>query len=338
MKVGIIGCGGMGKVHAAALAALRNTLDIDVVALADEDPERRRQAGSFWPGAVPYAGGESLLEHPGLDAVHICVPTYLHRQYAVAAMRQGLHVFIEKPVCLTSQDEKDLLEAQEQTGVKVMVGQVVRFFPEYVFLKEVYDSGRYGVLKSLVMHRLSPRPVWGWQDWFEAPEKSGTVFFDLHIHDADFARYLLGEPDSVRVEGCLGGSDQPVQQVTTYDYGRDLLVVAEGNWDNTAAFPFQMGFRANFEDATLVFDSTRQPSLAVYSADGTEYPLADKAPQGSEVTEGVNVDTIGPYITEIETFARSVLEDTPIHQCTLEDAIESVRLVRKEMETLERNL
>ena len=175
-----------------------------------------------------YTDGDGVLEHPGLEAVHICVPTNLHTRYALKAMAQKLAVLLEKPVCLTPEEEAALLQAQGEHQAAVMVGHVVRFFEEYLFLESAVREQRYGPLESLVMHRLSPKPAWGWNNWFEDPAQSGTVLWDLHIHDADFIRYLLGEPKAVRVEGCEGQRGQPVQVVATYDYGTDLLVQAEG--------------------------------------------------------------------------------------------------------------
>lgn len=333
MRIGMIGCGGMGKVHSTALAILSRELDIQVCALADKEAAQLEVVAKQWPEAAAYQDGDGVLNHPGLDAVHICVPTYLHRRYALGALERGLAVFVEKPVCLTPEEEDQLLNAQARYKGNVMVGQVVRFFEEYVYLKDAVDSGRFGRLESLLLYRLSPKPVWGWNNWFEDPDKSGTVFFDLHIHDADFIRYLLGEPQAVRVEGCEGSRNQPVQIVTTYDYGSDLLVMAEGNWDNADSCPFRMGYRANFEKATLLFDSRQNPSLTLYLRDGqAEHPLHTRPKEDDSAAKGINVDTILPYYREIEYFYKRLKFGKAIEQCTLRDAIESVRLVRKEME------
>ena len=112
MKVGLIGCGGMGTTHNLALKALSSQMDVEVTALADCRQEFLKKAAVQWPNARLYETGMELLETETLDSVHICLPSYLHTDHAVAAMDRGFHVFIEKPVCLTEVEAQRLLEAK----------------------------------------------------------------------------------------------------------------------------------------------------------------------------------------------------------------------------------
>src|SRR5699024_371217 len=112
-----------------------------VVALADCRKEFLDKAAGYFPEARTYTYGMDLIAGEQLDIVHICLPSYLHADYAVAAMEKGMNVLVEKPVCLTKEDCEKLLEAEKRTGVKVMVGQVVRSFDEYRYLKDAYDTG-----------------------------------------------------------------------------------------------------------------------------------------------------------------------------------------------------
>ena len=140
MKIGLIGCGGMGTTHNLSLKALSGKMDVEVTALADCRQEFLERAAKQWPQAKTYVTGKELLEKEELDAVHICLPSYLHAEHAIMAMEKGMHVFCEKPVCLTAEDGRRLLEVQKKTGVSVMVGQVVRSFDEYRYLKDVYEN------------------------------------------------------------------------------------------------------------------------------------------------------------------------------------------------------
>ena len=191
MKVGVIGCGGMGTTHYLSLKVLSSQMDVEVVALADCREEFLQKAAAEFPEARTYTYGMELIERETLDAVHICLPSYLHTEHAVAAMKKGMNVLVEKPVCLTREEGELLLETQKETGVKVMVGQVVRAFDEYRYLKEVYDNKTLGKLKSIVMQRVSGNVRWGFEGWFHDEKKSGSVVLDLHIHDLDFLRYML---------------------------------------------------------------------------------------------------------------------------------------------------
>ena len=99
MKIGLIGCGGMGTTHNLSLKALSGKMDVEVTALADCRQEFLERAAKQWPQAKTYVTGRELLENEELDAVHICLTSYLHAEHAVLAMEKGMHVFCEKPVC-----------------------------------------------------------------------------------------------------------------------------------------------------------------------------------------------------------------------------------------------
>ncbi|MDY2651048.1 MAG: Gfo/Idh/MocA family oxidoreductase, partial [Eisenbergiella porci] len=252
MKIGLIGCGGMGTTHNLSLKALSGKMDVEVTALADCRQEFLERAAKQWPQAKTYVTGRELLENEELDAVHICLPSYLHAEHAVLAMEKGMHVFCEKPVCLTAEEGRRLLEVQKKTGVSVMVGQVVRSFDEYRYLKDVYDNKTYGKLKSIVMQRISGDTKWGFEDWFHDEKKSGSVILDLHIHDLDFLRYMLGEPDSFEVKATAFDSGMVNQVLVSYQFG-DVFATAEGIWDVCTQLPFDPSFRACFEEATVIF-------------------------------------------------------------------------------------
>ncbi|MGL6217268.1 MAG: Gfo/Idh/MocA family protein, partial [Lacrimispora sphenoides] len=114
MNVGLIGCGGMGTTHNLSLKALSAKMDVEVTALADCRPEFLKKASIQWPNARLYQTGMDLLEAETLDSVHICLPSYLHTEHALAAMDKGMNVFIEKPVCLREEEAERLLESQSR--------------------------------------------------------------------------------------------------------------------------------------------------------------------------------------------------------------------------------
>lgn len=128
MKVGIIGCGGMGTTHYLSLKALSGKMDLEVVAIADCREEFLKKAAAYFPNARTYSYGMDMIEKEELDIVHICLPSYLHASHVVAAMEKKMNVFVEKPMCLTEKDTELILETEKRTGVKAMVGQVVRSF------------------------------------------------------------------------------------------------------------------------------------------------------------------------------------------------------------------
>ena len=122
--------------------------------------------------------------------------TFLHTKFALAAMKKGIHVLCEKPVSMEVGDVDLLYRTAEENHVKFMVAQCIRFWPEYVLLKEIYDTGRYGKLLSGEMERLGCYPKWSWDGWMMDEPRSGFVPFDLHIHDLDFVVYAFGAPSN----------------------------------------------------------------------------------------------------------------------------------------------
>ena len=141
IKIGLVGAGFMGKMHASCYRALENCgAVLAAVASTEADDAAIAAEGTQ---AKCYSDGMDLIHNADVDVVDICLPTYLHTKFAVAAMEQGKAVFIEKPVCLNAEEAKILLDAQKRTGAKVMVGQCISLWDEYVWLKQTADSGLY---------------------------------------------------------------------------------------------------------------------------------------------------------------------------------------------------
>lgn len=338
MNIGILGCGGMGMTHCLALKSLAGHLEIAVTALADCRRHHLEKASACWPEARTYEEGMDLLEQADLDIVHICLPSYLHAGHAVRAMEKGLHVFIEKPVCLTLTDCERLLAAKKNSAGKVFVGQVVRFFDEYMYLKDVCDRKQYGDLKAVTMQRLSGNVTWGFEDWFHQEEKSGTVIMDLHVHDVDFLRYLLGEPDDIRVTARPDQNGMIHHVLASYRFG-NVIAAAEGLWDLSPKLPFEAAFRAYFEQATVVYNSRNTPSLLVYGQDGTvTAPDFKREFEKTDESAGINISALGPYYTEIKYFIERILNREEPAKASLEEGIASVRLALTELEMAKSNL
>ena len=181
IKVGLIGCGFMGTMHANCY---KNIEGVELVALADLRGECAEKLAEG-TNATIYADGYDLIKDADVDIIDICLPTYLHSEYAIAAMDKVKYVFVEKPVALTAEQGEKMLKKAEETGAQVQVGQVIRFWDEYVKLAEIVASGKLGKIINANFRRISPRPTWGWNDWLLKNELSGGAAQDLHIHDID---------------------------------------------------------------------------------------------------------------------------------------------------------
>lgn len=326
LRVGLIGCGGMGTNHAHCYGAMKDI--VTLAAVADLDPAKTKNITEKFGGNA-YATGMELLEKEDLDMVDICLPTYLHTAHAVAAMEKGLHVFMEKPVCLNMAEAKLLLDTQKKTGAKVQIGQVIRFWDEYAWLKETVEKGTYGRVLSASFIRLSANPNWGWENWYNKPERSGSMATDLHIHDVDYIRYLMnGEPDQLFSRATRNKEGVLQQIFTTYQYG-DTIITSEGCWDYPDNYPFGMTFRVKLERATAIFDGG---CLTVYLADGGKIIPEIKKEFEQDEDLGINISSLGAYYKELKYFAGRLISGEPLEIAPLSEAVKSLELDLKEIE------
>ncbi len=330
LKVGLVGCGGMGVRHAKCWQALGDEVKLVAIADADENNKYTMEEAET-SGARVYSSGEEMIEKEELDIVDVCSPTFLHTKHAVMAMEKGMNVLIEKPVCLNEEEAKLLLETEKRCGVKVEVGHVIRFWDEYVWLKDVIDKKTYGEMISASFQRLSRRPGWGWKDWFNNPDMSGTAVLDLQIHDVDFMRYIMGrEPDDMVCRATRNKDGVLEHILSTFSYG-DVLVSVEGEWDFPKQFPFNANYRVTFEDATVVFE---KGEVTVYTNSG-ETILPEIPKFYDEIPESlINDPGLHPYYNEIKYFVEKILSGGKIEIAPLSEAVESARLVWKEIDAV----
>ena len=151
LKVGLVGLGGISGAHVAGWNAAEGA---ELVAICDVREEQLAKHQNV----NKYSDFHQMLEEEKLDILDICLPTYLHTQCALEAMKRGIHVLCEKPISLEESDVALLYQVAAENNVKFMVAQVIRFWPEYMALKETYETKRYGELLSGEMERLEAQP------------------------------------------------------------------------------------------------------------------------------------------------------------------------------------
>lgn len=323
LKVGLIGCGFMGAMHANCY---KNLEGVELAAVADLRPEQAKQIAEG-TNAVLYGDGKDLISNAQLDIIDICLPTYLHAEYALLAMDKVRYLFVEKPVALTVAEADALLAKQAQTGCQVQVGQVIRFWDEYVALRKILQSGEYGSVVNANFRRISPTPEWGWQDWLRQPVLSGGAAQDLHIHDVDFALSLFGEPKALySVKNAKGEKNSYINTLLQYE---DFPVSVEGTWGLPACYPFQATFRVVLEKAVIENGAN---GFVRYDAEGA-HPIAieKKELNASGPAQG-NISDLGGYYNELMYFTDCAKAGAPVEQATLTAASASLKfLLEKEI-------
>lgn len=321
LKVGLIGCGFMGTMHANCY---KNINGVELAAFADLRPEYAKKLAEGTNAAI-YDDGKDLINNADVDIIDICLPTYLHAEYALLAMEKAKYVFVEKPVALTEDEGAKMLEKAKETGSNVQVGQVIRFWDEYVELAKIITSGKYGKIINANFRRLSPIPTWGWNDWLLKHELSGGAAQDLHIHDMDYVLSLFGKPNTIKsVKNIIGGKSSYINSLLSYD---DFVVGVEGTWDLPGTHPFEATFRVVFEKA--VVENAGGKFMLYTDAEEAEIKIEKK--DLGEGFEGGNISDLGGYYNELVYFTDCAKTGAKIEKATLSDGVNSLCYVLDEI-------
>lgn len=317
LKAVMIGFGGIAQgVHMPAYRYLQEKGKVQLTGVCDIDPQRFTQkieiniAGGEENAAAEvhqYTDLETMLAAEKPDMVDICLPTPFHAPTAVEMLKRGYHVLSEKPMARTYEGCLDMIHAAREADRKLMIGQCLRFFPEYSFLKNAVESGEFGKPLSAAFRRQSAPPKWAWENWYMNTEMSGGCIMDLHIHDIDMIRYLFGEPEAVSC--CSQDIDSHFDVVYSQLYYPGMPVTAIGDWSQTGA-NFAADYRVAFEKATVICDG----GLTVYPRDGG-------APWHPEL------HGLDGYTAEIEFFVDSILEGKTNIKNPPESAAATIHLV-----------
>lgn len=305
VRIAIMGLGGMAAQHKVAYDRLAGEgRELRLVAVCDKNPScltsvsstnlGTADIGSF-EGVTLYTDPDEMLASEELDAVDICLPTFLHKDFTLKFLRAGKHVMCEKPMALSSADCFEMVRVAEECDLRLMVGQCLRFEPAYLYLKHLVDSGELGPLRRIGMGRLSYMPAWG--GWFRNPELSGGAITDFHIHDIDMLRFILGEPRAV--SSLAHDPSTGWQYVSSRFHYDGIIAEAEASFDESPSAPFSMWYRARFAEATVAFDTDR---ITVYPDSGEPYEpqlpyddrIASELSYFADVVAGVTENTVNP--------------------------------------------
>ena len=160
-----------------------------------------------------------------------------------------------------------------------------------------------GKFLSGAFQRLSAKPTWASEGWLHKVELSGGVAVDMHVHDVDFVRYLLGDPDTVQAVASRD-ADGVIQEISAvYGYGKDVAVSVEAGWDYPAAFPFTATYRVRFEKAAVTFAGG---AVTVYPYDGEPYQPKIEAQYHGDNAVGGNISSLGGYYNELKYFIEGI--------------------------------
>ncbi len=200
VKVGIIGCGTIGRVHAGNFSSIENA---ELVAFADMNAENLRKMADQYDVKARYCNADDIINDENVDAVIICVPNFLHSNLAVKALNSGKHVLCEKPMALNTGQAREMVNAAEKNNRKLMIALCQRFTPQSMALKSMIDDGVFGDIyhAQVVLHRR--RGIPGLGGWFTTKSKSGGgPLIDIGVHVMDLTLHMMGYPRAEAVSAA----------------------------------------------------------------------------------------------------------------------------------------
>lgn len=267
-RVGIIGFGMIGKVHAYGYAALPFTSDpvplrARIVRVATSRPETARKAAQML-GCEGLTDWRRITEAEDIDIVHICTPNHLHREALLSAIRHGKHIYCDKPLVANWAEAEEILAALP--GYRG-VGQMTfhnRFFPAMMRAKQLMEEGRLGRLlqfRAVYLHSSAARPETPLR-WKQSAQAGGGVVADLASHLLDLVWDLMGDFQEVLAHTQIAFSERPAAD----DPKRKVRVDAEeAVW---ILARMQNGAEGLIEASKLATGAEDELRLEIHGTDG----------------------------------------------------------------------
>jgi predicted dehydrogenase len=327
MRIGIVGAGLMGTWHAARLRQLVHDRPgwIELAGFYDVSTEAAAKAVAEYGGAS-FDSLERLLDT--LDVIIVSTPTPYHKEPILAAASAGKHIICEKPLARHLGDAQEMVAVCRDAGVRLFVGQVVRFFGQFSRAKATLDSGalgRPGVIRTV---RGGGPPDPARRSWFADFHQSGGVIMDVSIHDLDFVRWCFGDVERVFARGLTFAGVEPYDHaLITLRFKNGAIGHIEGSW----AYPpgrFRTRFEIVGDRGLMEWDSTHPAPLTVTlrpedseRGPAVPQPHSPLAPQDD------------PYYLELAHFV-TCLENGSESTVTAEDGLEAVKLALAAIESV----
>lgn len=300
INVSVIGCGYWGSKHVRVLAALP---DVNSILVVDPDPAVTSSVASAYPQVVIVDDlGEALK---AADAVVVATPPSDHTPVALAALRAGKHVLVEKPMATNAHDASLLVEEARSRGLTLMVGHIFEFNGAIRELRRRIDDGELGEIRHIHSARLS----------LGIHRPDVNVIWDLAPHDISIANYLLrATPESVRAWGSsiLKRDTLDVAHFELEYPGRGVTASGHVSWVDPRKIRqvTVIGSRKMAVYDDLAEERLRIYDRAVIGADhGPDHPTSMSYQYGDTVSPHITFDE--PLRTEDSHFVRSAMEGVP---------------------------
>ena len=364
LGVAVAGFGWMGRVHTQAYLRVPHHfpqlgLRPALIAVADDVPGRADEAAAQYGFATATRDWRELATDPRVRAVSIAAPNFLHREMGVELARAGKHLWIEKPVGLTSADARAVADAARHAGVQATVGFNYRNAPAVAAARELIAAGELGTVTHARFRLFSdyaahPEGALTWR--FERARGGSGVLGDLASHGVDLVRYLLGEieslvadtavfvPQRARPTGATAGHTRAagghLGPVENEDYVSSQLRLASGARVVLEASRVAVGeqnsygFEVHGTRGAVFWDFRRMGELAVNTGEAYQDQAVSTIYIGPghggyaafQPGSGIAMGYDDLKVIEAYHFLRSIDENKP-YGATLDDAVRSAEVL-----------
>lgn len=298
LRIGVIGAGRIGKIHAESIAT--RIPEAELAGVADVDLAMAEETAVKFNVQMVTANYHDILNDPTIDAVAICSATDTHAQIVREAAFAGKHIFCEKPIDHHLEKIDAALVAVEEAGVKLQIGFNRRFDANFRKVREMIVDGKVGELHILRITSRDPAPP-----PIAYVQVSGGMFLDMTIHDFDMARYLVGSEveevyvaAGVMVDPAIGAAGDVDTAVITLKFENGTI----GTIDNSRKAVYGYDQRVEvFGSAGMVAVTNNLPNTHIYSnAEGvhSEKPLYFFLERYMD-----------SFVVEMQEFVQAVLKD-----------------------------
>lgn len=322
LKIALIGAGGIATVN--HMPGYANMDNVEIVAICDIIIEKAQKLADKYGVKQVFEKYEDVLEIPGLDAIDICTPNYLHSVIAVAALEKGLHVFCEKPDAVSIAEVEKMEAAAQKSGKILMVMRNNRYMPISAFAKNYIENGRMGEIYASRCGWQRRRGIPGKGGWFTTKAQSGGgPLIDLGVHMIDLTMWLMGNPRPVAVSGCtyMKFADNDTSDSVNSDFGEknangtfDVEDLAMGfiRFENGSCMQIEFSWASNVEEEQRFFE-LRGTKAGIKWTSADEKLKIFEEEFGSTVDYLPNIDNtqgVQPHEANLRHFVDVVLNGT----------------------------
>ena len=262
-RLGILGAGRIGQVHARAIAQSR---DAELAAISDPVPAAAHAMADIYGCSIRTA--DEIITASDIDAVIICTPTDLHANQIEQCARAGKAIFCEKPIDLDSARVRDVLDVVTAESCPLMVGFNRRFDPHFAQVRAEIEAGKIGTPEMAVIISRDPGAPPA-----EILTRSGGIFRDMTIHDFDMAVFLMGEmPSEVQATGSVL-TDPEIARFGDFDSASIMLKMPSGSQvvisnSRRASYGYDQRIEVHGSKGMISAENQRPVSVELATSDG----------------------------------------------------------------------